>query len=209
MSDQNAQQSDPWRQITKLDPAGGLAFVLARVGNTTVVAIHPTTGKVQTMWLDRNTLDAVAAWADKQNRLGFNLYFAANEPVAGLSKKPTKQQIASIRCVFADIDAKNGRSLPGALAAVLKLPQPDHIIFSGGGYQPLWVLQIPVAATPENVNKAEAIGERIAKIADGDAVQNVDRILRLPFTVNYPNKTKEQAGRTPVLSGLVAMGEAA
>jgi hypothetical protein len=38
---------------------------------------------------------------------------------------------------------------------------------------------------------------------DGDACWDIDRLLRLPGTVNYPNGKKRAAGRIPDLAALI------
>lgn len=188
------------------DPAAGLAFVLDVIGSTTVVAIHPDHGSIGGRWLDASTQASVTAWAAEQSAAGFNLYFAVNLPTANMAKKPSRADITAIRGVFADVDAKAGRSLDQALTAVMVLPPPSLVIATGGGFQPLWMLDRPVLATEESMAEAEAVGRHIARLTDGDAVQNVDRILRLPFTVNYPNAKKRRAGRVTTCSGLVRGG---
>ena len=87
--------------------------------------------------------------------------------------------------------------MEGALATIKALRlKPSFVIMTGGGYQPLWLLDHPLQATDEVVRRAEAIGKRIAELTSSDPVQNVDRILRLPFTRNYPNARKRAEGRT-------------
>lgn len=110
----------------------------------------------------------------------------------------------SLRTCYADIDTKNGRSMAGAFAAIstVKLP-PDLVLLTGGGFQPLWLFKQPLPNTEVNASRVEALGAQIAELTGGDAVANVDRILRLPFTVNYPNQKKRSAGRVACLSGVV------
>jgi hypothetical protein len=190
------------------DPAAGLQFIIENVGASTVVAIHPQTGAIQARWLDIATLPSVAAWAVKQN-VDWNLYFTPNSTTRGLAKKAAKGDIPELRAVFADVDAKDGRTLEQARAAVLGLPiPPSFIIASGGGFQPVWLFDQPLQATSEAIAEAEAVGRRLAALANGDPVQNVDRILRLPFTLNHPNAAKRKAGRDVSISGLLRMTRA-
>jgi hypothetical protein len=39
----------------------------------------------------------------------------------------------------------------------------------------------------------------------GDDCENLDRVMRLPFTVNRPNAKKIKAGRGPVLADIVSI----
>ena len=73
-------------------------------------------------------------------------------------------------------------------------PQPTLIIFTGGGLQPLWLVE-PLPDTLENRDRAERVGDAIAQRFGGDAVGNVDRILRLPGAINHPKKDKRDAGQ--------------
>jgi hypothetical protein len=183
---------------------GGMQWVAATFGATTVVAIQPDTGRIEARWLDRSAIDNVTRWAVAKNQAGWNLYFVVNLPTTGLAKKPAKSEITVIRAAaFADVDAKNGRSLDQARDVVLTLPPPSVIIASGGGFQPIWLLQEPVPITPETVARAEALSSRIAEKVGGDAVQNVDRILRLPFSINHPDEKKRAYGRVACQSGLL------
>ncbi len=200
----NREISATQRIEEKHDPADGLKFVLDVLGCSTIVAIHPDQPTIVARWLDVKSLADVTGWATERNNAGHNLYFAVNTPITGLAKKPAKAQITALRAIFADVDAKEGRSLTEALAAIAALPTPPSVIIaSGGGFQPIWMLDAPVPATSEKVAAAEAVGRQIALLAGGDMVQNVDRILRLPFTKNYPDARKRAAGRVVSCSGLV------
>jgi hypothetical protein len=160
------------------------------------------------VWLDAATLSNAASWAAHRNAAGANLYFTLNEPSPGLSRKPSKLDIRLLRGIGADIDAKNGRSIEDALGAIGVIARaPSLLIMSGGGWQPLWLFDAPVQATPDAVPRVETVGRKIAALAGGDAVQNIDRIFRLPFTINHPNKKKRAEGRTECLSGLLVQGD--
>ena len=192
-----------WHVEARDDPAAGLAFILNVAGPTTVVAIHPGRGNIQARWLDQGTLPEAAAWAVKRSEEGFNLYWTPNLPTQGLARKPAKADVRELRALWADVDGKAGRTLGQAQAAVLALPEASFIIASGGGFQPVWLLDAPLPAASDTIAEAEAVGRRLAAAAHGDPVQSVDHILRLPFTLNYPNATKQKAGRVVCVSGLV------
>lgn len=204
-----AQAPDRPQVDARNDPRAGLRFILDRLGPTTLVAIHPDgTDRITGQWLDDASMEAAVEWAERKNRAGFNLYFTPNLPRVSLAKKPRKADIEAIRCLYADVDAKDGRTLDQALDAVVSLPlQPTLIIASGGGYQPIWALDQAVPATPEATAWAEAAGAALAGMIVGDAVQNIDRVLRLPFTMNYPDAKKRTAGRVPCLAGVVLAGD--
>ena len=199
-------EPDPSPSIdVRHDVEAGLQWVLDYIGPTTIVAIEPD-GPTTARYFDETITPAVTRWAKARNGAGKNLYFHINEPKAGLAKKAAKADIIKIRAVaFLDIDAKDGRSLEQALAAIISssLPPASAIIASGGGFQPLWLLDVPVPASPNVVARLEALGERLEPMTGSDAVRNIDRILRLPFTKNYPNAKKQAAGRGISVAGLV------
>jgi hypothetical protein len=174
---------------------------------TQLFAIHPETGKVDGLWFDGTLLGTAAQWMRAANGRGFNLYFTANQPRRPRNIKPGKDEIEAIRCLYADIDAKGDRDMATAWAAIGAGPLPPTLVIAtGGGFQPIWLLDAPIPKTLENERRAEALGKRIAELTGGDHVQNVDRILRVPFTTNRPDERKRARGRVPTPSGLVRGG---
>ncbi|NDW53899.1 DNA-primase RepB domain-containing protein [Aliiroseovarius sp. PrR006] len=75
-------------------------------------------------------------------------------------------------------------------------PRPSVIVFSGGGYQAFWLLDEPMS----DLKKAEEINKGLAERLGGDNCHNVDRIMRVPGSINWPNTKKRRAGRKPVLA---------
>ena len=112
----------------------------------------------------------------------------------------------ALNCMWADLDygtighkpPANGPRLPAdadeALTLVEGLPEVSILINSGGGLYPLWVFNEPVYLTNDNRPKlakmAEGWQHRINKRAEqrnlhyGVGVGNLDRLLRLPGTIN-------------------------
>ena len=186
------------------DPLFGVTFIQNNVGNTTLCAIHPSTRMVRACWMQESNLANIAAWVDQYNTKGFNTYFTLNLPKPGLKKKPSKDEIAELRGVAGDNDAKAGRSLDEAFATIGRMGiPPSFITATGGGFQPIWMFSEPLPATDRNAQLVEAVGARIVQLMGSDPVQNIDRILRIPFTKNFPTATKAAAGRIVCCSGLV------
>src|SRR5690606_10536691 len=77
-------------------------------------------------------------------------------------------------------------------------PKPTLIIDSGGGMQALWALQDE--ASQEQI---ERVNRAIAQRFGGGNCWNVDRLMRLPGTINYPGAKKRQLGRVRALATLV------
>lgn len=125
------------------------------------------------------------------------LYYQLNRPRPDLrNRKATKADIEIVRGLHADIDMADAATLARIRAFA---PRPTLIVFSGGGYQPLWLLQDPTT----EFDRVERLNRAIARVLGGDNCHNVDRLLRLPGTINMPNTKKRAAGRVPVLAEVI------
>lgn len=58
------------------------------------------------------------------------------------------------------------------------------VVFSGRGVQLLWYADKRYESSPKAIDWWEGIGRSIIAAVGGDSVQNVDRLLRLPGTIN-------------------------
>ena len=72
---------------------------------------------------------------------------------------------------------------------------PTFTVDSGGGYQALWLLAKKLDRA-EHMEEIEAQGRAIKRALGGDAVHNVDRIMRLPGTPERSHGKK--TGQGPV-----------
>ena len=69
----------------------------------------------------------------------------------------------------------------------------------------MWRLETPLEATQEFRQAIEVLGRRAEAALGGvENTSNADRVLRLPFTINHPNRIKIEQGRAPVMSGILA-----
>jgi hypothetical protein len=144
--------------------------------------------------------DAASEWITRHNRQGFNVYYQPNPQKRMPPRKARKEDIAAAAYLFADIDppkdttpletwradmlAKLSGPLPGGL------PQPTWTIDSGRGYWLLWQLAEPIPVEgdgPLTIDvEARGLGieEALAELG-ADTCRNIDRIARLPGTVNH------------------------
>lgn len=111
-----------------------------------------------------------------------------------MNKKATKADIALARFAHVDLDDPTAESRVRTFS-----PPPTAIIFSGGGFHAYWAL----AEATDDLERVEAINMAVAKAVGGDKCHNIDRIMRLPGTINLPNAKKQAAGRKPELARIV------
>lgn len=143
-------------------------------------------------------------WIDK--RAGkTNLYFSVNQPNRPVDKKATRDDIVSVGWLHVDIDARAGEKLDRELSRIRDLlenkcpvPPPTVVVFSGGGYQAFWRLIQPIEVkTTQAKSEITRYNKQLELIFDGDHCHNIDRIMRLPGTLNIPDAKKIERGRTP------------
>jgi hypothetical protein len=145
-----------------------------------------------------------------------NLYFSANLPSRELNAKPNKNDIAEASWLYVDIDsdATDAEGLEHDREVILSqltnmlpkgIPEPTIIIFSGNGYWAFWKLREPfkIEGTEENWEEYELYNKRLEQVFGGDHCFNVDRIARLPGTINIPNPQKRKKGRTEIEAKLL------
>lgn len=163
-------------------------------GSIHLVAIHPDRGRGEPpgRWFGEDVAAGVA-WAADRNRAGYGIYFTANEVREGLNKKPAKADITRARFAHVDIDPRPGEGPLDASKVLARCPvRPSIVIHSGNGVQLLWT----VTGEPSH-DDIEDLNRRIAAHCGGDACYNVDRLLRVPGTINYPTANKRAQGREP------------
>jgi hypothetical protein len=141
---------------------------------------------------------------------GFDLYFSPNPIKEKLHKKATKNDVEIATHLWIDLDPRSGEPLEVERNAMLAqlttnlpqgIPRPNRVIDSGRGYWAYWKLATPhpVDGRQNNVNGPlteavecygrgieQAFGNRFA-----DGCRNIDRIARLPGSIN--RKTGELA----------------
>jgi predicted P-loop ATPase len=145
----------------------------------------------------------MATWIADAQRAGRNVYFQPNETFSNCASKPGKSQIMAGLCRYADIDPADGfpladeRDRLGRLADHLNddpAYQPTLIIDSGNGIQPFWATAREVLS-PFIIARIEAETKAIETALGAGGTHNIDRLLRLPGTMNYPNAAKRAKGR--------------
>lgn len=151
-------------------------------------------GVVNAATFEASDVTGLDEWVAQHNGMN-NLYFSVNRlKSACMNRKAKKEDVEAALCLHVDVDD------PTALERIMAFnPLPTTVVFSGGGYQAFWLLN---EETKELV-RAERINKSIAQALGGDNCHNVDRIMRLPDTVNVPNAKKRAAGRSPTQAYVV------
>jgi hypothetical protein len=152
------------------------------------------TGKIVARSFGPTEREAARGWIEERQGKA-NLYYSVNELKASVrNRKASRQDVARALHLHVDVDD------PTALDRLrCFVPKPTAIVASGGGYQAFWKLKEP---TPD-LARVERINADLARKLGGDKCHNIDRIMRLPETINVPNAKKRKAGRVPVLAYVV------
>ena len=195
-------------------------------GPWVLTAIDPASGKIETITA-HNKIEALCFIRLHDGKR--NLHYSVNPTRTAMTRKAAKTDIAAIEYLFADLDPRDDESPEDAKARYLAAirahaPEMAALIDSGNGLQVLLKLETRIELA-EPVMETDAKGKNVwafpseaaAIIADVEArsaalmkrlgsvagTQNIDRILRLPGTINLPNKTKRERGRVPCQTKLI------
>lgn len=175
---------------------------LASIGEDIhVCSIALDGGRCTGRWFGED-IQAAADWALFESHAGHNVYWTTNRVAENCNRKPSKVDVVSARFAHIDIDPPKGGGALDKLqtqAELLSLSVPPTLIIdSGGGLQAFWKL-----AGSASIVEVEVLNKSLAERLGGDHCHNVDRLMRLPGTVNYPNAKKRAAGRTPSLAKVI------
>ncbi|WP_431301678.1 AAA family ATPase [Sediminicoccus sp. BL-A-41-H5] len=167
----------------------------------------------ETQTFGPSDLDTMTAWVQRQQQAAKNVYFTPNETAPGCTKKPDKASMAAALCRHADIDplddqfplADERRRLSD-LAEHLKADAvfpPSVLIDSGNGIQALWVAERRALSGVDDYAEAERQSQAIEAATGAKGTANIDRLLRLPGTINFPTGAKVKKGRPVTRARLI------
>jgi hypothetical protein len=176
-----------------------LRRVVPPVGGFNIVAIDPDREQIVACAFTADTIEQAPAWIDERQRERKNIYWSVNPLRSSLNKKAEKKDVAAMAWLHVDIDDTSHDVLERLRAS---RPAPTFVVFSGGGYQAFWKLEerVPVNGSPEPL---EDYNRYLEHEFAADHCHNIDRIMRVPGTTNFPNAKKRAAGRQPVAARLV------
>lgn len=195
----------------KPNTLAALAFLQAWApeGPWSLTSIPPDGGKTTTATFQPSDHERVKEWIEeRQSRQ--NMYFSVNPVMKPLNIKAKKTDIRGMAALHVDIDPRAGEELESERARALKLlqefkPAPTVIIDSGGGYQGFWLLseEEKIDGVEARAEELEAYNIQLAVLFQADACHNIDRIMRLPGTINVPGEKKRKKGRKEALARVV------
>jgi hypothetical protein len=143
-------------------------------------------------------------WIKKMNKHA-GVYFCANPTRARMHKRPREQDILAFQYAALDFDPRKDESPADCRKRVLaqlreyKL-KPTFVWSSGNGIQAMWRVKPVIMLGNDRVTitrcKKATLG--LIKALGSDSTQSLEHLFRVPGTINYPNKSKRAAGRTPV-----------
>lgn len=174
-----------------------------------LTAIDPESGKLTGATFKAKDVDTTGKkWIEARNNKQ-NLYFSVNPVKGPVKDKASKPDVHSLAYLHVDCDPEKGKPINAEQKRILTMlteftPKATAITFSGGGYQAFWKLKEPVVIKNlKHAEELEGYNKQLEKVFDSDHTHNIDRIMRIPDTVNKPNKKKREAGRKPALAVLI------
>jgi putative DNA primase/helicase len=179
-------------------------------GNLTVLTSMLPDGKTSTKTFSSSETEEMSNFIEARSQTE-NIYFSVNPVKNRMSKKASKADIKKLAWLHVDIDPDEGKGLEAArkeIKNILNLSplKPTVIVDSGNGYQAFWKLNKPISIN-ENIESLENENRRLENFFKADFCHNIDRIMRVPGTLNRPNKKKIQLGRTVVEAKLIHFGD--
>jgi hypothetical protein len=167
-----------------------------------LTAIKPD-GGIETKSFWPQHCDEMKNWICAKVAARWNLYYSINQPGRVLDKKADKSDIRLVRAFHVDIDPDNGETPEQCKARACNAlasfsPPPSTLVDSGNGIQALWLLEEPILLNGDEAGwrRVEAFNIALGEAFGADHCHNIDRIFRLPGTINFPNKKKRALGRS-------------
>ncbi len=182
-------------------------------GPWTVTAIAPNQQGIQTRSF--NNQNELRSWLSNFNGKR-NIYFNVNPTIEPMDKKASETDLSELRWLHVDVDPRADEDFAEERERIFNLtgslpqgiPPATVIVDSGGGFQLFWKLKdpVPINGDPTKIDKLKLYNKQFEIVLGGDNCFSLDHIMRLPGTVNIPNKAKIARGRVKVLAKLIRFG---
>ena len=174
-----------------------------------LTAITPDKKRIETRTL--SDVESVRVWLDKYSGER-NIYYVIN-PCEPIQKKPNELDITEMKWIHVDVDPREGEDFREERERILTMlssppqdiPTPTAIVDSGGGYQAFWRLREPVAIVGgiAQVEQLKLYNKQLEIVLGGDHCHSLEHLMRLPGTINLPDKNKLAKGRIKYLAKVV------
>ena len=196
------------------DTKAAVDYLLARPGFPVLSfnQIDPVTGKkglFETRSFPDRERGPLEEWLDRRQGRG-NLYYSINPAIAPQNEKLERKGIKDVVSLHIDLDPRINELQEAAQARLIgqlnKLEKPPTwTIVSGGGVQGIWDLKEPIAidGNIEKAEEAKLYNVKLEQELGGDHCHNIDRIMRIPGTINCPDERKIKKGRKRALAYVV------
>ncbi|MBK9080738.1 MAG: hypothetical protein IPL88_01020 [Rhizobiales bacterium] len=188
--------------------------MIAYSGDEPIVltAIIPDGGGVSSRtFRPQSQQDEILTWLEGRHGRA-NLYFSVNpctREMNGNGVKSKKTDMRGMKALHVDVDPRAGENLTAERERAERVlrnyqPVPSFIIDSGNGFQGFWLLdqEQPIDGQEALAVELEGYNQYIARYLTADNCHDINRIMRLPGTINMPDAKKQRKGRVPVLASL-------
>jgi hypothetical protein len=185
-------------------------------GPWVLTAIEPDRKGIETRTFGPGSEPAMLEWLAAHGA-SRNIYFMVNPPTRSLAKKAERTDVAAMAWLHVDIDPRAGEDIDEERERAIRLlrgtpgdvPPPSVVVFSGGGYQGFWKLREPrpIGGELARAEDAKLYNLQLELLFGADNCHNVDRIMRLPGSVNRPDAKKRKKGRVETLAEVVEWHE--
>jgi hypothetical protein len=184
--------------------------------NVHLVAIHPDRPEdIKGRSFEKNEGARAAKWMAKAQAAGYGLYFSVNDLVRDLGpgyNKASDREVTLMVAVHADLDLPKHEMTPDQRKAEKRglydrakahALSPTVLINSGNGIQAYSVLSEPVVVTDANRLDLKARNKQFASELGADKCFDLSHVMRVPFTINFPNAGKRKLGWIPVATSVI------
>lgn len=180
-------------------------------------------GKTTTATFKAKDAGIAASWIESRQGVE-NLYFTVNPTRGPMSSKPAKESMSRMVALHLDLDpriktddqidattwiASERQRILGQLNKAD--PRPSVVVDSGGGFQFFWRLKadakLEINGVVTKAQELEAYNIQLSRLYGADNCHNIDRLMRLPGTINIPNRLKLKKGRTTTLASLLEFND--
>ena len=196
-------------------------------GPWVLTAIKPNREGITTRTFRPGQEKQLDKWLDEYNDKR-NIYFNVNETIEdNPTKKANREDLKAVTWFHVDVDPRlqdrkdptpKGEYLKAEQKRILDLfetnlpsgvPPPSTLIFSGGGYQGFWRLKDPIIINGDldKAEDAKRYNQQLEVLFGADPCHNIDRIMRLPGTINIPDANKKKKGRRKALAKSLHLGD--